>query len=128
MRPWSYIRPPRKKVQIMRTSRLISILAVSAAFVGGASFLTPAMSQTGKSDISYERADLTLHQVLVKLSAAGYDNVDKIERERNAYEVRAIDKNGARVKLYVDPQTGDLIKSGRQSAKQEQRATEDKPA
>lgn len=112
----------------MRTSRLFSILAVSAAVVGGTSFLTPAMSQTGKSDISYERADLTLHQVLVKLSAAGYDKVDKIERERNAYEVRAIDKNGARVKLYVDPQTGDLIKSGRQGAKQEQRATEEKPA
>lgn len=90
--------------------------------------MTPAMSQTGKPEISYEQADLTLHQVLVKLSAAGYDNVDKIERERNAYEVRAIDKNGARVKLYVDPQTGDLIKSGRQSAKQEQRAIENKPA
>lgn len=112
----------------MRTSRLFSVLAISAAVVGGTAFLTPALSQTGKSEISYERSDLTLNQVLVKLMAIGYDNVDKIERERNAYEVRAIDKNGARVKLYVDPQTGDLIKSGRQGAKQERRASEGAPA
>lgn len=112
----------------MRTSRLFSVLAVSAVLVGGTAFLTPALSQTGKPEISYERTDLTINQVLVKLMAAGYDNVDKIERERNAYEVRAIGKNGARVKLYVDPQTGDLIKTGRQGTKQEQRAAERAPA
>lgn len=114
----------------MRTSRLFSVLAVSAALVGGTALLTPALSQTaqtGKPEISYERTDLTINQVLVKLMAAGYDNVDKIERERNAYEVRAIDKNGARVKLYVDPQTGDLIKSGRQDAKKERQAPDRAP-
>lgn len=118
----------------MRTSRLFSVLAVSAALVGGTALLTPALSQTaqtaqtGKPEISYERTDLTINQVQVKLMAAGYDNVDKIERERNAYEVRAIDKNGARVKLYVDPQTGDLIKSGRQDAKKERQAPDRAPA
>lgn len=111
----------------MRTSRLFSILAACAVLAGGTAFLTPALSQTGKPEISYERTDLSLNQVLVKLMAVGYDNVDKIERERDAYEVRAIDKNGARVKLYVDPQTGDLIKSGRQDKKQEGRAAERAP-
>lgn len=112
----------------MRTSRLFSVLAISAAVVGGTAFVTPALSQTAKQDISYERTDLTINQVLVKLMAVGYDSVDKIERERNAYEVRAIDKNGVRVKLYVDPQTGDLIKSGRQGEKQERRTSEGAPA
>lgn len=115
----------------MRTSRLFSVLAAGAALVGGTALLTPALSQTsqtGKPEISYERTDLTINQVLVKLMAAGYDNVDKIERERNAYEVKAIDKNGARVKLYVDPQTGDLIKSGRQDAKKERQAFDRAPA
>lgn len=105
----------------MRTSRLFSILALSATIAGGTAFLTPAFSQTGKPEISYERTDLTVNQVLVKLMAAGYDNVDKIERERNVYEVRAIDRNGARVRLNIDPQTGDLIKSGRQDTKQDRR-------
>lgn len=112
----------------MRTSRLFTTLAGGVALAAGVSFVTPALSQNGTQDISYERADLTLHQVLVKLSAAGYDNIEKIERERNAYEVKAIDRNGARVKLYLDPQTGEPIKSGRQTTKQEGRATDKKPA
>jgi hypothetical protein len=112
----------------MRTSRLFTVLAISAGLAGGTAFLAPAFSQSAKPEISYERTDLTISQVLVKLMATGYDNIDKIERERNAYEVRAIDKNGARIKLYVDPQTGDLIKPGRQGVKQERRATEGAPA
>lgn len=112
----------------MRTSRLFSVLAISVGLIGGTALLTPAFSQTAKPEISYERTDLNINQVLVKLMANGYDKVDKIERERNAYEVKAIDKNGARVKLYVDPQSGDLINSGRQGEKQERRATEAAPA
>lgn len=90
-------------------------------------FITPALSQTGNPEISYERTDLSLHQVLVKLNATGYDKIDKIERERNAYEVRAIDKNGARVKLYVDPQTGEVLNSGRQGSKEARRSAENAP-
>lgn len=114
----------------MRTSRLFSVLTASVALVGGTAVLSPAFSQnqTGNTEISYERTDLDINQVLVKLMAAGYNKVDKIERERNAYEVRAIDKNGDRIRLYVDPQTGDLIKSGRQGAKQEPRTGEGAPA
>lgn len=97
----------------MRTSQVFAVLALSATVAGGTAFLTPAMSQTATPEISYERTDLNINQVLVKLMAAGYNSVDRIERERNAYEVMAIGQNGARVKLYVDPRTGDLLKNGR---------------
>lgn len=112
----------------MRTSRLLSALAISAGLAGGAAFLTSAHSQGVKPEISYEQTDLNINQVLVKLMVAGYDKVDKIERERNAYEVKAIDRNGARVKLYVDPRTGDLIQPGRQSGKQERHGKDGAPA
>lgn len=112
----------------MRTSRLLSVLAISAGLAGGTAFLTSAHSQGVKPEISYEQTDLNINQVLVKLMVAGYDKVDKIERERNAYEVKAIDRNGARVKLYVDPRTGDLIRPGRQGGKQERHGKDGAPA
>lgn len=114
MNPWPYIRlHEERKVHIMRTSRFFSIVSCGAALAGGMFLLTPALSQTAKPEISYQRTDLNINQVLAKLMAIGYGSVDSIERERNTYEVMAIDKNGARVKLYVDPQTGDLLKTGR---------------
>ncbi|WP_353739902.1 PepSY domain-containing protein, partial [Accumulibacter sp.] len=36
-------------------------------------------------------------QVHQKLEAAGYRNVEKIEREHGVYEARATDRNGVRV-------------------------------
>lgn len=116
----------------MRASHLFSVLAASAALAGGTALLSTAQAQaqaqTDIQEISYERSDLSLQQVLTKLMAAGYDKVDKIERERNAYEVRVIDKSGSRVRLTVDPQTGDIIKSVRKGARQEQRAADGGPA
>lgn len=96
----------------MRTSRLFSILAISAGLIGGTALLSPAFAQSGTPAISYAQSDLTIAQVEVLMMAAGYGDIDKIERERNAFKVNASDKNGARVKLYVDPQTGSLLKTG----------------
>lgn len=53
-----------------------------------------------------ERQWLTIRQVHDLLEAAGYRNIEKIEREHGIYEVRATDSNGVRVKRYVNPQTG----------------------
>jgi hypothetical protein len=44
-----------------------------------------------------------------KLSALGYE-IRKIEAENGCYEVKATDKNGAKVELYVHPVTGEVIK------------------
>ncbi|HJV76234.1 MAG TPA: PepSY domain-containing protein [Noviherbaspirillum sp.] len=106
----------------MRTSRLFSILAISAGLIGGSALLSPAFSQSGTPAISYAQSDLSMAQVEVLMMAAGYGNIDKIERERTAFEVNASDKNGARVQLYVDPQTGGIIKTGRQERTIDHRA------
>lgn len=52
---------------------------------------------------------LTIPQVYQKLEAAGYRDIDEIERERRGYEVRAIDRDGRRVKLDVDGRSGEVI-------------------
>ncbi len=44
-----------------------------------------------------------------KLGELGY-SVRKIEAEDGRYEVKATDKQGARVKLYVNPLTGEIEK------------------
>ncbi len=43
-----------------------------------------------------------------RLDDAGFRNVEKIEREHGLYEARATDRNGARVKLHINPQTGEV--------------------
>ncbi|MBP9805670.1 MAG: PepSY domain-containing protein, partial [Candidatus Accumulibacter sp.] len=47
--------------------------------------------------------------VHARLESAGYRNIEKIERESGSYEIKAIDRNGQRVKLYVHPQTGEVM-------------------
>ena len=55
--------------------------------------------------------DLRVQQVLTKLEAAGYRDFEKIDRERNKYEVKATDAQGQRVELDLDPITGDILKT-----------------
>lgn len=127
--PWPYFRPHRdRKVHAMRTSRLFSILAISAGLIGGTTLVSPAFAQTGTPAVSYTQSDLTKAQVGVILMAAGYGNIDRIERERDAFEVRTSDKNGARVKLHVDPQTGDILKTDRKERSRDRRADNVAPA
>lgn len=52
---------------------------------------------------------LSIPEVYTRLESAGYRNIEKIERERGSYEVKATDRNGQRMKLYVHPQTGEII-------------------
>ncbi len=92
----------------MRTTirPILSALALGAALSAGVASAAPATS--GAADAS---PVLSIPQVSEKLQAAGYSDITKIERERNEYEVRAIDKNGARVKLYVDARTGKVLEA-----------------
>ena|SRR5690606_20060949 len=52
---------------------------------------------------------LSIGEVHRRLEAAGYRNVEKIEREHGTYEVRATDRQGVRAKLYVDPRSGEIV-------------------
>ena len=59
---------------------------------------------------------LSIPEVAARLESAGYRNIEKIEREGGSYEVKAADQAGRRIKLYVHPQTGEVIDQ-RQRAK-----------
>ena len=52
---------------------------------------------------------LPIPEVHARLESAGYRNIEKIERESGSYEVKAADQAGRRIKLYVHPQTGEVI-------------------
>lgn len=96
----------------MRTSHLLSALTIGASLLAGTAIAAPASAQ-GAAPVqnAQQRRELSIAQISDKLSAAGYRNITEIEREGNAFEVKAIDKSGARVKLQVDPQTGNVLES-----------------
>lgn len=86
----------------MRIMTIASLIAVGL-------FATASFAQDNRAVDNGERQWLSIPQVHAKLEAAGYRNIEKIERERGSYEAKAIDRNGARVKLYLHPQTGEII-------------------
>ena len=64
--------------------------------------------QAGDTD-THQATWLTLHQAQVKVEATGYSQLVEIERERDGYEMEATDAQGQRVKIDVDPFSGDVI-------------------
>lgn len=96
----------------MRTQHFLSTLVIGASLLGGGLAIAPAFAQTAKPVAATEaKQGMSIARIHEKLTAAGYTKIEKIERERKDFEVKATDKNGKRVKLHVDPQTGDVIDS-----------------
>lgn len=125
----------------MKRSTMISSFVLVGALAVGGGLLAPSFAGESRTAPASEKQWLTIPQVHQKLEAAGYRNIEKIERERGGYEARATDRNGERVKLYVNPQTGELLdrrsgkratdgsdKQGRQAADcNERRCRDDLP-
>ncbi len=99
----------------MRATSLIATLLLGAGILAGGAVLIPALAQNGTgSTIGTAAATgqgdwLTLHEVQLKLEALGYRELTKIERDDDKYEVKAIDAQGQRVELDVDPLTGAIL-------------------
>jgi hypothetical protein len=92
----------------MKRSTFFSSFVLSTALLIGTAQPSPALAgERGDASLSDQRW-LSIPQVHDKLEAAGYRNVEKIEREHGGYEVRATDRSGTRVKLTVNPQTGEI--------------------
>lgn len=92
----------------MRTTTLLSALALGAGLIGGGVLLSPTFAQNAAPASVSAARWLTIPEVHDKLVAAGYRDVEKIEREEGAYEARATNREGERVKLHVNPQTGEI--------------------
>jgi hypothetical protein len=94
----------------MRKSKIVLSLALVAALIAGGVALVPTLAaERGAASGDGPAAWLSIGQVVGKLEAAGYRNVEKIEREHGGYEARATDRSGARVKLDINPRTGEVI-------------------
>ncbi len=92
----------------MKLSITLSSLAICSALAVGSAMPGSSFAGESRSAPASARLWLSIPQVHEKLEAAGYRNVEKIERERGGYEARAMDRNGGRIKLYVNPQTGEI--------------------
>ena len=95
----------------MRATPLIATLVLSAGILGASAALVPAFAQSTAVSPASQMEGLTMQQVLTKLEAAGYRDFEKIDRERNKYEVKATDAQGQRVELDLDLMTGDILKT-----------------
>lgn len=93
----------------MRTSKIALSLALVAAIGLGGVLLIPSFAADRSAAESNDRQPwLSLAEILTRLEKAGYRNIEKIEREHGNYEARATDTNGQRVKLYINPRTGEV--------------------
>lgn len=98
------------------TRNILSALALGATLLAGGAIAATSTTPAEKPAPAVQaQRELSLAQVSEKLTAAGYTSISKIERERSVYEVRATDKAGARVKLKVDPKTGEILNSRQKS-------------
>lgn len=60
---------------------------------------------------------MSASQAITAVEAAGYRAVARLEWERGAWQVRALDAEGRRVKLRVDERNGEVRRDDRRSGK-----------
>lgn len=90
----------------MKTSHAILAITLSAAILGGSAF---AASAAEAKTASQRDNWLAIPAIYDNVTAAGYLDISEIEREKDGYEVKARDADGNRVKLRVDPQSGEIL-------------------
>jgi hypothetical protein len=92
----------------MKKSTVLLSLVMAGGLLAAGATLAPSFADDRRSP-AVEAQWLPLAKLIERLEAKGYRDIEKIERERGRYEVRATDRQGARVKLYLHPHSGELI-------------------
>ncbi len=92
----------------MRAQTLITTLALGAVIVAGGAALAPVMAQSNIAG-NAQASRLSVHEVQLKVEALGYHDLSTLERERDAYRMKATDAQGRLVKIDVHPFTGEVI-------------------
>lgn len=97
----------------MRTYFTTSSLAVATILVALSAPLSPAFAQNYHSMATSAERDWlpAIPKIHARLVAVGYRDIEKFERNRNEYEVKAIDPRGERVKLFLNRFTGIILES-----------------
>ena len=105
----------------MRITTFLSAFAVGTALVASGAWLSPSLAQGSRPANTSERQWLSIPQIHDKLEAAGYRDIEKIERKHGSYKVRVIDRSGERANLYLNPQTGEINNQRQKSLRDDQR-------
>ncbi len=71
---------------------------------------------------------MPIMQLIERLEADGYRDIEEIERDDGRYEVRASDRQGVRVKLYLHRQTGELLDQRQERRRRDSRPVGTQPA
>lgn len=97
----------KNSIRISRRAAALAALIIvpTAASLAAAPAATPTTPATPTAASQW----LSITQMINKLEAAGYRNIEKIEREHGRYEVKATNRDGQRVKLHVHPQSGAVL-------------------
>jgi len=93
--------------------------------LGGGAFAVAATNGDSKAVAQYENW-LTIPAIHDKVTAAGYSDISEIERERDGYEVKGRNADGERVKLYVDPLSGEVLEARAKKDNSDKRSRDDK--
>lgn len=95
----------------MRVTTLIATLALTGGILGAGATLVPAFAQSDAPAAAQSAQSnwMSIDQVHSKLQAAGYRDINDIERENGRYEVKAIDAEGRKVKLKFDAVSGEIL-------------------
>jgi len=86
----------------------MSKLLLSAAAV--AMLSVPAFADDTRCNSPAQSQWMSQADLSAMYAEKGY-NVKGIEVENGCYEVKALDANGARVEIYADPMTGEIVKT-----------------
>jgi hypothetical protein len=87
-------------------NRALSIGVLGALLLAA----TPAMASDDARCGNTPRSQwLPEATIISKVTDLGYA-ITKVKTDDGCYEIKATDKNGAKVELYVDPATGEVVK------------------
>ena len=96
----------------MRTTHVLSTIAVAVSLAVGALAGTSVLAQDARTDARVEaNARLSIAQVYERMTALGYKDIDEIERDGGVYEIEARTSAGERVKLHVDARSGEILRT-----------------
>jgi len=73
-------------------------------------FATPAMASDDANCGNTSGEWMSRDAVKSIMVEKGYD-VRRVKREEGCYEIYATDKNGARVEIYLNPVTGEIVRT-----------------
>jgi len=80
--------------------------------ITGLAFAAAVPAAAGDHCTNAPRSDWKpVHEISSHATQLGY-SVFEVERDGSCYKIKGFDKNGARVKILYNPQTGEPVKSG----------------